>query len=1396
MRPSPLEIIQLYGIRISVDDPTASHVTASGQRSVAASNISAPVATGDNARIITGDLLQVNVSVYAGPVSRFAYLDQVKRIAPEQLLGREAELDELAAFSSGHGERSYIWWQAPAWAGKSALMSWFALHPPPTVQIVSFFITARFKGQDDRAAFVDVVLEQLSEVLGEPLPAFLPETIREAHLMRMLTLAAAFCERQGRHLVLLVDGLDEDRGVIAGPTAYSIAAMLPVEPCPALRIIVAGRPEPPVPDDVPADHPLRDGGVVRKMSKSPHAETIREDMHREIRRLLHGDKVEQALLGLTAAAGGGLSASNLGQLLGLAAINVEETLQTVAGRSFTARDARSRIADPSPVYILGHEDLESTATRLLGGNRLSEYQQRLHAWAESYRQKGWPRDTPEYLLHGYFGMLRATADILRMIACSTDANRHDRMLTATGSDSAAITEITQAIDILLGSKDPNLISVTVSAAERFRLESRNIAVPEKLPALWVRIGDAKHGEDLARAISDPMRRARAYAEMASALTAVSRDDAARIANLAEEAANLSINRATGAPRGLSELAVNLAFVWGRAGQPERAEHLAAIASEFDERPSILAAASQGLAEIGHHDAPRLAREAAEITRSMTQAGSSQRKEAVVSSSAAFFAVAMGHHDPEGLIRNAVESHFGFTEASEGRRRVEILASAATILARAGYLTGAAEFAKEAWDAADSIKEADRIKHDQPQTRPHTVAIKALLASECPDAVTQAFQFAGAAFAPADRRYQAGMLADAANALAAAGRPTDATTLASAAAVAARQMNDVAGGVEILTDMAQVLANIDLREEATGLAREAAGHVDRVASFDRQVRLLAGVATVLAHARNHDEGLELIREVERKVLDIFTSHDLADSEWQHVPHYLTDISAVAAIIGDLDEAGRIATEAEISARKVINEGPRSYAISEIAKTLIRDRRYAESERVIQSIASNRDKTWLLLQMGRSLASDHRNEDAARIARIAIDSARSVSDAQHRCTAHMQAVELLANCGYWIEAMDIAMTLDWPYERSRAMAGIAKAFAAAGRLQDAVFAGRIAWKTATDSPMENSLSDAAAALAAAGAAEEVAHLAIDHLRSLRTTTDYLRQPTLFTRVAAALAAAGHYEDAAQLALEVALEPLPPGSERSQALQTCVQVLIACGRLETAERTARSIALLSRQTDMSSHGVDPFSRGYYAAVFEENVYNKALEDVVDAYIAAGRWDDVWRTSEALTSLWDFVHKPKLVKALAAAQRWPDAERVAYDAAGLGLVTDLIKVSAAAGRWHEAARLARDVRRAAEGPESRGRPSIAAAANALSAAGLWEDAETLARKIEDPEDRAAALITIAELSIFGGAHPDRPRGLPLSKVRSLLCTVLSGRQWLQALPVVVAIETDPAVYECLLDD
>ncbi len=116
--------------------------------------------------VVIGDGNTVGFGTGTGTAVRSAYREQVRRIAPPELVGREEESAELAEFCrTGSG---YRWWRADAWAGKTALMAWLALDPPPGVRIVPFFVTARLGAQNDVVAYVDVVLEQLAELAGRP----------------------------------------------------------------------------------------------------------------------------------------------------------------------------------------------------------------------------------------------------------------------------------------------------------------------------------------------------------------------------------------------------------------------------------------------------------------------------------------------------------------------------------------------------------------------------------------------------------------------------------------------------------------------------------------------------------------------------------------------------------------------------------------------------------------------------------------------------------------------------------------------------------------------------------------------------------------------------------------------------------------------------------------------------------------------------------------------------------------------------------------------------------------------------------------------------------------------------------------------------------------------------
>src|ERR1035441_9181516 len=136
------------------------------------------------------------VPVEQGQVVRSAYLAQVRDIAPDLLIGRESELAELAEFCAGADP--YAWWQAGAWAGKSALASWFVIHPPAGADVVSFFITGRLYGQADSAAVLPDIIEQLNALY--PAGGGSPAGARVGAWWDLLNWAAAQAGERARRL--------------------------------------------------------------------------------------------------------------------------------------------------------------------------------------------------------------------------------------------------------------------------------------------------------------------------------------------------------------------------------------------------------------------------------------------------------------------------------------------------------------------------------------------------------------------------------------------------------------------------------------------------------------------------------------------------------------------------------------------------------------------------------------------------------------------------------------------------------------------------------------------------------------------------------------------------------------------------------------------------------------------------------------------------------------------------------------------------------------------------------------------------------------------------------------------------------------------------------------------
>ncbi|EOD67662.1 hypothetical protein [Amycolatopsis vancoresmycina] len=492
------------------------------------------VSAGDGS---TGDIVQVGYVAgdfhYGGSgAAKSWYLGKVRELAPDELVGRETELAELKRFCLADDSRSCAWWRADAWSGKTALMASFVLDPPEEVRLVAFFVRAADTEADSRAGFLTEVNLQLAEVLGIPLP----ENTGASGFPGLLDAAAEACARRGQRLILIVDGLDEDRGAGDNDGAGSIAALLPRRPAHGMRIIVTGRPNPGIPPALHPDHPLRDPAIVRELVSSSAASAAELALKGDLDRLL-GAEADEArdVLGFLVTARGGLSRDDLVELAGQRADAANRILDSVEGRAFSRRRARWH---PGPeVYVLAHEGLQARAAGRFGRDGLQTYRDRLMAWADEYRDRGWPVSTPQFLLLGYPRLLQETGQLQRLVECVTDLARQERLLAVSGGEAAAQAEIAAAHAEVSTSAQPDVLGLLKLSMHRDDLEARNARTPARLPALWARLGEFDRAEALARSISEPGRRADAVFALVEVLVPAGQADRAEriVAEVVDEA---------------------------------------------------------------------------------------------------------------------------------------------------------------------------------------------------------------------------------------------------------------------------------------------------------------------------------------------------------------------------------------------------------------------------------------------------------------------------------------------------------------------------------------------------------------------------------------------------------------------------------------------------------------------------------------------------------------------------------------------------------------------------------------------------------------------------------------------------------------------------------------------
>ncbi|WP_144120912.1 caspase family protein [Catellatospora sichuanensis] len=1017
--------------------------------------------------------------------ARSAYRLQVAQIAPEHLYDRDQETADMAAFCTMPDADSYRYWRAGPWAGKSALMSWFALHPPAGVNIVSFFITARYAGQSDRVAFTEVVVGQLAELLDEPMPV-LTDATREFTFLYLLAQAGKRCEARGERLVLLVDGLDEDRGVTTGPDAHSIAALLPERPSHGVRIIVAGRPNPPVPDDVPPGHPLYDKAVIFPLTPSAQARVVQKDMQRELSHLLNGSPAEQDLLGLLTAAVGGLSARDLAELTGQLPWQVEEHLATVAGRSFNTRGSQWRPGQEPDVYVLGHEELQKTATGRIGPLRLNDNRQRLHAWADTYQTRNWPPTTPEYLLRGYYRLLASIGDLTRLVALSTDTARHDRMLDLSGGDTAALTEITTIQTLLLAQPEPDLEVMALLSIRRKNLTDRNTNIPAGLPAVWAHLGQPARAEALARSISDPRQRAQALTAATRAAAASGDPDRAE-----------QIARSVTDPYLRAQALTAATESAAASGDPDQARRLAADAEQAAWsvtnpylRAQALTAATRAAAASGDPD------RAEQIARSVTDPG--MRAQALTAATES--AAASG--DPDQARRLAADAEQAAWSVTNPNLRAQALTAATKAAAASGDRDQAWRLAADAEQAARSFTDLGMRAQALTAAAEAAAAVGDLdrarrLAADAEHAARSSF----------DQHVKVQALTAVAEAAAASGDLDRARRLAADAEQTARSVTNPYAQAHALTAAAEAAAAVGDPDRARRLAADAEQAARSFTDPYVRAQALTAVAEAAAAVGDPDRARRLAADAEQAARSITDPYVRAQA--------LTAVAVAAAASGDLDQARRLAADAEQAAKSIINPDLQAYAPTAVAKAAAASGDPDRAEQIARSVTDPGMRAQALTAVAVAAAASGDPDQARRLAADAEQTARSVTNPYLRAQALTAATKAAAASGDPDRAEQIARSVTDPGMRAQALTAATESAAASGDPDQARRLAADAEQAArsfTDPYVRaQALTAATKAAAASGDPDQARRLAADAERAARTITNPNLQGQALTAVA---------------------------------------------------------------------------------------------------------------------------------------------------------------------------------------------------------------------------------------------------------------------------------------------
>lgn len=461
--------------------------------------------------------------------------------AESERRGRQHEHATMNAFVGDRSPQaaSYLWWHAQLPVGKTALLTDYARQLPKDVDLLICVLSER-QGRNTRTGFLASLRRQLQ------VPAPRRKSSDEAEFTRLLTKAASHSRKQKRQLLLVVDGLDEDpawptAGAPGGTGEASLAALLPAAPPANVRVIVSSRRSGPLPADVPDGHPLRGRECLRPLTAGDWSEEVEQAGFADLERLRTTElgRAVTDLLALTDG-GGGLRAGDLAELTGASVEDVTGLLHSRDQRCIVSNE------ESAGAHLLSHSTMPHAVRREWDQATVEHCTRQVHAWAERWREAGWPEGSPTYLLTEYPRILDTAGERGRFLL---DPLRQLRV-----GDSLGPQVLLDQLRVLKSGfkaaevSDPEqpAAEATVRLAAALDLVQHQVgSVPPRAPVLLVRLGDVAHACIVARSEPKLVVRAARLAEVAVEAARAWHPDAAAIAR---EAADCMVRAGRFTPR--------------------------------------------------------------------------------------------------------------------------------------------------------------------------------------------------------------------------------------------------------------------------------------------------------------------------------------------------------------------------------------------------------------------------------------------------------------------------------------------------------------------------------------------------------------------------------------------------------------------------------------------------------------------------------------------------------------------------------------------------------------------------------------------------------------------------------------------------------------------------------